>query len=153
MRTFRLAALVAVSALALGAAHAQGLSSANYRIPAYVINSGGGVMSSANYTLVASIGEPVVGDGTSANYKGSWGFLASLLASIGIRGDVNRDGVIDTADVAMLLRVSGGLLSSTDASVDFVNGDVNTTTGDGKINVLDASKVLRYIYLAGSPPL
>lgn len=153
MRTFRLAALVAVSALALGAAQAQGLSSANYRIPAYVINSGGGAMSSANYTLVASIGEPVVGDGASANYKGSWGFLASLLATIGIRGDVNRDGVVNAADVAMLLQVSGGLLSSTDATVDFANGDVNTTTGDGKINILDATKVLRYIYLAGSPPL
>jgi hypothetical protein len=153
MKTVWLAAVVAVSALVCGAAHAQGLSSANYSIPVYVINSGGGAMSSANYTLVASIGEPVIGDGASANYKGSWGFLAGLLATIGMRGDVNRDGLINAADVAMLLEISGGLLSGAAPTVDFPNGDVNASPGDGKIDVLDASKVLRYIYLPGSPPL
>ncbi|HEY3268305.1 MAG TPA: hypothetical protein VGM37_15405 [Armatimonadota bacterium] len=142
-------ALVAAAGFLAGAAcHAQGMSSANYKIPTYVINSGGGVASSANYQLVASIGEPIIGPiGTTPpdNYKVDAGFLATLVQVIGMPGDVNADGVVDVEDVKMLLKVSGGLTDSSAASVSFSNGNVNPTTPDCCIHLDDAVKVLRYL--------
>ena len=55
--------------------------------------------------------------------------------------------------LSLLLQISGGLVDSAAASVDFPNGDVTTGAGDGKIDVKDAARVLRFIYLAGAPPL
>lgn len=126
-------------------ATAQGMSSANYKIPSSVVNSGGGTMSSANYTLIASIGEPVIGPTESAGYDLYAGFLAAYLNAIGMRGDVNRDGVINSADVRLLLQITGGLKNAADGDVDWQSGDVDAAVGDGKIDARDAARLLRYI--------
>lgn len=136
---------VAASLLFGSGALAQGMSSTNYRIPSSVVNAGGGTMSSANYTLVASIGEPVIGPTESTNYDLNAGFLATMLASVGTRGDVNRDGVVNVTDVRLLLQITAGAKNSADANVDFPNADVNAATGDGKIDHRDAARLLRYI--------
>jgi hypothetical protein len=113
-----LTGLLVVGALLAGQpANAQGMSSTNYSIPVAVINSGGGVMSSANYTLIASIGEPVIG------------------ASVSIRGDVNRDGLVNSADVSTVMRIAEGAKRATDADVDFGQAD---TDANAKIDLLDA---------------
>jgi len=105
------------------AAYAQ-MSSANYNIPGAVINTGGGVMSSANYTLVASIGEPIVGLTTA------------------ITGDVNKDGFVNAGDVGTVLRISGGNKNSADSDVNFSAADADAST---KIDLLDAEKLLKLI--------
>jgi hypothetical protein len=95
MRFFSMVGLAAgVFALAGGSAFAQGMSSANYSIPVSVINSGGGVASSANYTLTASIGEPIIGP---------------------------TGGV--AAGPPSVLRIAGGLKNSKDADVNFSASD------------------------------
>ncbi len=114
--------LVAGASLVGRSADAQGMSSANYSIPVAVINSGGGVMSSANYTLVASIGEPVVGFSTSA------------------RGDVNRDGLVNHGDVQTVLRISSGGKNAGDADVNFGEADADANS---RIELLDAETLLR----------
>jgi len=57
---------------------ASAMSSTNYRIDAFEINSAGGVGSSANYKLVSSAGEPFSDEGSSANYKLGAGFVNML---------------------------------------------------------------------------
>lgn len=95
MKSFSLAG-IAVAALALcaGSSFAQGMSSPNYSIPVSVLNSGGGVASSANYTLIASIGEPF----------------------IGTMGGIAVTPAVD-------LRIAGGMKSSRDADVNFGAAD------------------------------
>lgn len=64
--------LVSLLILAIGlisSPNVQAMSSSNYRIDAYEINSFGGVGSSTNYKLVTSGGEPFMKEGSSANYK------------------------------------------------------------------------------------
>ena len=118
-----ISAILAAGAFLVGSpADAQGMSSTNYSIPVAVINSGGGVMSSANYTLVASIGEPVIGLSTSA------------------RGDVNRDGLVNQADVQSVLRIASGGKRATDADVNFGEADADANT---RIELLDAETLLR----------
>lgn len=116
------------------------MESANYKMPASVIGSGGGSASSANYQLEATIGEPAIGPADSTNYDLYAGFLAALMAILPRAGDVNADGVVDTADVVLLLQITGGLKNATDGQP--ANGDV---TGNGRIDLDDAAKVLRYL--------
>lgn len=115
------ATLIAAVALA-GPAGAQGMSSENYRIPSAVLNSGGGITASAQYTLFLSIGEPVVGPATSA------------------AGDVNRDGRVNHGDVGTVLRIAAGAKSARDADVDFPQADADN---NARIELLDAETLLR----------
>ena len=58
-------------------AAAEPMSSANYRISWDVFDGGGGTMSSANYVLTDSVGQPSpIGTATSANYVLEGGFQA-----------------------------------------------------------------------------
>jgi acetamidase/formamidase len=142
------AALVLVVS-AISAARAQiGMSSANYRIPTSVINSGGGTASSTNYTLIASIGEPVIGlIGTTPpdNYKLNAGFLATLIQVIGSPGDLNYDGLVDINDVKLALQIAAGLASGAYPGVNFPSGDVVPAVPDGKIDLRDADRILRFV--------
>jgi len=133
--------LTALSVLALaGTAVAGPMESANYKIPASVVASGGGSSASAAYQMVATIGEPAIGPSESTSHDLYAGFMPALLAVLPIPGDVTGDGAVDTSDVLMLLRIAGGLTNATDGRPD--NGDV---TGNGAISLEDAAKVLRYL--------
>ena len=137
---------VAFAGVATTAIRAQGMSSPNYRIPTCVVAAGGGGMASANYQLVATVGEPIVGASTGPNTILNAGFIATLVAIIGTRGDVNRDGVINSDDVKMILKVTAGIKSSGDSDFDYPNADVEPSpTSDGQITLRDAARVLRYI--------
>lgn len=57
---------------------ASAMSSTNYRIDAFEINSAGGVSSSESYKLVSSAGEPFSDEGSSENYKLGAGFVNML---------------------------------------------------------------------------
>ena len=71
----------------------QAMSSTNYRLDAYEINSFGGVGSSSNYKLVTSGGEPFVSQGSSANYKLGPGFASEISYSMIVGFYNNGHGV------------------------------------------------------------
>jgi hypothetical protein len=90
-------ALGLASLLALLPFQALAMSSSNYRIDAYEINSFGGVGSSANYKLVASGGEPFVAEGSSANYKLGPGFPYEVSYQMIVGFYNNGNGVYNSA--------------------------------------------------------
>jgi hypothetical protein len=68
-------------------------------------------------------------------------FSASLLFGAP-RGDADGDGDVDLDDVRTVLRAGGGL--GTAASVP--NGDVAPApNGDGRLDILDAARILRHL--------
>jgi hypothetical protein len=143
------ASAVILVVFSIATASAQiGMSSANYRIPTSVVNSGGGAASSTNYTLIASIGEPIIGlIGTNPpdNYKINAGFLATLIQVIGSPGDLNDDGVVDINDVKLALQISAGLANGAYPGVNFPNGDVVPAAPDGIMNLRDVDRILRFV--------
>lgn len=54
-----------------------------------------------------------------------------------LAGDANRDGMVDFADAATLLRMAGGLLSVTHLAIT----DTWPSAGDGKVGIQDALNV------------
>ncbi len=94
-------ACLTVLLFALVPALASAMSSSNYRLDAYEINSVGGVGSSTNYKLVSSGGSPLVNEGSSTYYKLGSGFAYEI--SYGM-----RVGFYPTIDVNL-----GHLLSGT----------------------------------------
>jgi Tol biopolymer transport system component len=68
----------------------------------------------------------------------SWNTF-QFVTSLPAKGDVNRDGSIDTTDVALALKIAAGLQSGEGYEA---TGDVN---GDGKVSLEDALKILRKV--------
>jgi hypothetical protein len=61
-----------------------------------------------------------------------------------VPGDINKDGSVDVNDVVLALKVAAGLVSSTDATVNFEAGNVAPKGAvDGAIDILDALRILR----------
>ena len=56
------------------------------------------------------------------------------------RGDVNGDGLISAADVALILRYDAGKIDLDDAYLEAADWD-----GDGEVTDMDAKALLRYI--------
>lgn len=50
------------------------MSSSNYRIDSDVVGSAGNQSTSSNYQLGDTMGEPIIGDSSSTNYQGKFGF-------------------------------------------------------------------------------
>jgi hypothetical protein len=121
MKLFSVASLAAVFAVAGGSAFAQGMSSANYSIPSSVINAGGGVASSANYVLTASIGEAIIGP--------TGGVLAAPPS---------------------VLRISGGLKNSQDADVNFGASDAKVDGLVNILDAVTISKAITNGTLGGT---
>lgn len=75
----------------------------NYQIDWYVIATGGGEMSSANYNLNGTIGQPVVGTSSSANYIVESGYWVGAGAVSGgcdyVVGDVNGSDSYNGLDI------------------------------------------------------
>ena len=69
------------------------MSSPNYRIDAYELNSFGGVGSSANYKLVSSGGETFAKESTSANYKLGPGFPYEISYGMKVSFINNNEGI------------------------------------------------------------
>ena len=58
-----------------------------------------------------------------------------------IRGDVNKDGKVNAADAAIVLRIASGIITDT-TPYDMVAADCNVEGGDGKVDILDAIWIL-----------
>ena len=65
------------------------MSSTNYKINADVIGTGGDDGSSANYGLTDTLGQPVIGIGSSTNYKAKQGFWYMIATAISLVVDSN----------------------------------------------------------------
>jgi hypothetical protein len=78
------------------------VSAQNYQVDWYVIASGGGEMSSANYNVNGTAGQPIVGTSSSANYTAESGYWVGAGAVGGcdyIVGDVNGSDNYNGLDI------------------------------------------------------
>ena len=113
-----------------------GMYSTSYKISSTVMSSGGNMMTSANFTMLSTLGEPtVLGNGLSPNYSNYPGFLYTLLITITI-GDVNGDGVANLEDMILTLQVATG---QTIESI-YLDADAD---GDGRIGLSESIMILR----------
>jgi hypothetical protein len=74
----------------------------NYQIDRFVVASGGGEMSSTNYGINGTIGQPLVGTSSSSNYIVESGFWVGIGAVGGcdyVTGDVNGSGSYNGLDI------------------------------------------------------
>ena len=115
-----------------------GMSSESFRISTTVMSSGGNTMSSENFNMVSTLGQPtVLGSGLSTNYISYPGFWHTLLLTLTIAvGDVNGDGAVNLEDVVMTLQIATG---QTVESI-YLEADAN---GDSRIGVAEAIMILR----------
>lgn len=101
----------------------------------FTLDSGGGSSSNAEFTLAGSIGQPDAGrsqvtvDDTTYTLAG--GFLGSTAAGTPVcDGDVTGDGVVDLADLNLVLANFGSTTSQGDAD------------GSGSVDLADLNLVL-----------
>ena len=59
-----------------------------------------------------------------------------------MRGDANRDALVDVGDCVLILRFYSGDTTSSIDSVGKLNADVN---GDGNVTDSDADRILKYV--------
>ena len=112
------------------------MSSTSYRISTTVISGGGNTMSSDNFSMISTLGQPtVLGKGSSASYNSYPGFWYTFLLTIAV-GDVNGDGAVNLEDVIMTLQIVTG---QTVESI-YLEADAD---GDGRIGVAEAIMILR----------
>jgi len=112
------------------------MSSTSYRISTTVISGGGNTMSSDNFSMISTLGQPtVLGQGSSTSYNNYPGFWYTLLLTIAV-GDVNGDGAVNLEDVIKALQaVTGQTVESI-----YLEADAD---GDGRIGVAEAIMILR----------
>ncbi len=117
-----------------------------------VISSGGTSGSSASYQLAGTVGQTVVGFGSSTNYGLSHGFWqvfgedTTCCNHDGIRGDVNYDMGLNVADITYMVAY---LFQGGPPPPCPEEGDVN---GDGSTNVADLTYIVDYLFRGGPPP-
>ncbi len=123
---------------------------AAYEINWQVISSGATDGTSASYRFQGTLGQPVIGEGSSTSYRMSHGFWQIFEGGCcsGIRGNVNGDpgDAVNVADVTYLVYY---LFKSGPEPPCFEEGDVN---GNGSINVADVTYLVYYLFKSGPPP-
>jgi len=137
-RAPRLAALL----LGLGAlapiAGSEGVEGPGPSIPWWTIDAGGGTSNGGGFTMLASVGQfdagtmAAVVSGTTFELAG--GFISSTTATPPCPADLNDDGVVNGADLAILLAFWGPCPSGPCSIADL--------TGDGAVNGADLTILL-----------
>lgn len=124
-----------------------------YKIDWYVIGSGGGSSQSSNYRINGTVGQPIIGSATSANYQVDAGFWVGALAGGTpceyLIGDISGDGQRIGGDVTYGVRYFKGignpppdscLMDSTETYL-YVAGDVN---GNCEFRGSDITRLVSY---------
>ena len=134
----------------------QSASAQNYQIDWWVIGSGGGHSQSGSYQLDGTIGQPIVGQSSSPNYRVEAGFWVGSAPVVGgcsyTVGDANGNGSFNGLDVVYSVTYfKGGPVppyscECTPGNTWFVSGDVNASCN---FNGLDVSYMVSY--LKGGP--
>jgi hypothetical protein len=127
---------------------------AAYEINWQVISSGATNGTSTSYRFQGTLGQPVIGEGSSESFRLSHGFWQEFgppTCCVGIRGDVDMSGTINVADVTYLSAYLKQKPPGSPAPPCFEEGDVN---GSGTINVADVTYLSAYLKQKppGSPP-
>ncbi len=105
----RLKNILSVCSLALGLLFTQ-QTAGQYEISRSVIASGGGEMSSADYKVIGTVGQPAIGMIGSANYLSGIGFWYTVkMCTPGLLGDVNGDESVNSTDALVMLSFDVGL--------------------------------------------
>lgn len=134
-------------------------SAQTYQIDWYVIGSGGGTSQSSSYQLSGTIGQPIVGTSSSANYTINAGFWVGGAPAGGgcsyIVGDANNNGAFNGIDVSYSVGYFKGgppppfSCECTPGNTWFVAGDVN---GNCTFNGIDVSYMVGY-FKGGPGPI
>lgn len=95
--------------------------------------------------LCGTVGQLAVGAGSSPSYGINSGYWQEDLQPYG-RGDVNKDGIIDVADVMYLINY---LFIGGSAPDPLWLGDA---TCDDAVDVADVMYLINYLFIGGSPP-
>ena len=95
--------------------------------------------------LCGTVGQLAVGPGSSPSYGMNSGYWQEDLQPYG-RGDVNKDGIIDVADVMYLINY---LFIGGSAPDPMWLGDA---TCDDVVDVADVMYLINYLFIGGSPP-
>ncbi len=135
---------------------ASAASAQNYQIDWWVIGSGGGHSQSGSYQLDGTVGQPIVGQSSSPNYRVEAGFWVGSAPVVGgcsyTVGDANGNGSFNGLDVVYSVSYfKGGPVppyscECTPGNTWFVAGDVNASCN---FNGLDVSYMVSY--LKGGP--
>ncbi len=135
--------------LFIAAAVVQADTEAGETIDWFVIGSGGGTMSSSNYTVSGTVGQVAAGPVSSANYTINQGYWQSLESSGGdctMRGDMNCDGTINISDMTYLVSF---LFSGGPTPCFAAHGDINCDTS---INISDMTYLVSFLFSGGPAP-
>jgi hypothetical protein len=126
----RLLPVLFVAALCVARAGvASGPSSANYAIPSSVINNGVAPMSSQNFSLRSSLGDPFFGGSQSAGFRVAPGFWPTI-KGVGKACilDLDGNGEVDAlTDGVMLIRILSGLTGDA-VTNNAIGNDASRTT-------------------------
>jgi hypothetical protein len=122
----------------------------NYKMTSDVFCATGGKTQSTNFRLPVSVGAQgsPVGSQSSPNYRafGGWVYTTGPYNPTFIRGDANRDEVIDASDLVYLLNY---LFANGPEPQPLAAGDV---TWDGVVDIADVVYLLNYLFVGGPPP-
>ena len=122
----------------------------NYEINWQVVSSGGGASSSMSYDVTTTVGQPVVGSGSSDSYGVNHGFVQPLGGCCVLRGDVDHSGV-PPVDIADLVYLVDFMFNSGPEPECFDEGDVDGS-GVEHIDIADLVYLVDFMFNAGPVP-
>ncbi len=111
-----------------------------------VIASGGGPMSSTNFVLDGTLGQPIAGESSSPNFALNAGYWQNFAAADFICGDVDGSNQIDITDAVFLVNY---IFASGAAPDPLERGDVDCSN---QIDITDAVYLVNYIFASGAAP-
>ncbi|MDX2199572.1 MAG: hypothetical protein SF069_11450 [Phycisphaerae bacterium] len=127
-RIAQVAALVAAGGLAA--------TQAQFAVPWFTIDGGGGTSSGAGFTVSGTIGQPDAGVLTGGGFTLSGGFWPGILPDGELLGDMNCDGFVTVGDIGgfVLALTNPASYASTypDCNINLadINQDGFVTVGD-----------------------
>lgn len=121
-----------------------------YRIDWQVVSSGAGEVRSISYLMNLTVGQPVVGSGSSDSYGITHGFVQPLGGCCFLRGDVDHSGV-PPVDIADLVYLVDFMFNSGPEPECFDEGDVDGSSVE-PIDISDLVFLVDYMFNAGPVP-
>ena len=121
--------------------------SATFEMTSDVLCGTGGKSQSTNFVMKASAGAQgsPIGPQSSTNFQGYGGWIYTTQPTF-IRGDVNKNGVVELGDVVFLITY---VFKFGPAPSPLESGDVNC---NGAVDLGDVVYLITYLYKSGPPP-
>ncbi len=122
----------------------------SYRIDWQVLSSGGGEGRSLSYLVNTTVGQPVVGLGSSESYGVTHGFVQPLGGCCFLRGDVDYSGV-PPLDIADLVYLVDFMFNAGPEPECFDEGDIDGS-GVEPIDIADLVYLVDFMFNGGPLP-